>query len=92
MGGEEHVITWEVVGLIATVVGGALGLWFIIEQRISDVREEFSRFKDKVLQEYASVQHLEKVEDRLITALTDLTQEVKELARILYRGKEDGPR
>lgn len=88
---KETVITWEMVGLIATVVSGALGLWWIIESRIADARGEFLKFKEKVLQDYASISHLEKVEGKLVTAIKELTHEVKELTRILYnRVKDDG--
>lgn len=86
-------VTWEVVGLIATVVTGALGLWWIIESRITEVRDELAHFKESVLKEYASVSHLEKVENKLIASLDNLTKEVKELTRILYnRGKDDASR
>lgn len=88
---NETVITWEMVGLIATVVSGALGLWWIIESRIADARSEFLSFKERVIQDYASISHLEKVEGKLVTAIKELTHEVKELTRILYnRAKDDG--
>jgi hypothetical protein len=87
----DGTVTWPVVGLIVTVAGGAVGLWWIIEARIADVRSEFLAFKEKVLQDYASISHLEKVENKLISAIKELTHEVKELTRIIYnKVKDDG--
>lgn len=82
--GTNTVVTWEVVGLIATVVTGALGLWWIIEARLADAHKEFLEFKEKVLLDYASITHLEKVENKLVVALGELTKEVRELTRLLY--------
>ena len=84
-------VTWEVVGLILTVAGGAVGLWWIIEKRIADVRSEVQAFKERVIQDYASISHLDKVENKLISAIKELTHEVKELTRIIYnKVKDDG--
>ena len=57
-----------------------------LEARINKVEADATKAEGKVaelkievMQNYASVGHLEKVEDRLIKAITELTTEVKQL-------------
>jgi hypothetical protein len=81
-------VTWELVGLIAVIVAGALGLWRLVMSSIEDARETAARrlkeiedqiaaFKIQVVREYATSNHIEKVEGKLVEAINKLIEEVK---------------
>ena len=86
--GQDHVITWELVSLIGVIVGGALGLWRLVmgevssarvdcEQKIKVMSDDLVNFKLHVTREFATADHIDKVEGKLTDAIYKLIEEVK---------------
>ena len=58
-----------------------------VEKKCLQVERALQDLKLEILKDFASVSHLEKVEDRLISAIRELTAEVKHL-REFYTSDE----
>jgi hypothetical protein len=96
-------ITWEqavfIVGILAAFVGLVAAIWFRIEQRINDA-SEIARFTQKnlddfkldVTKNYASILHIQSVEERLVRAVDELKHSINEMptrvASIMKAGSE----
>jgi hypothetical protein len=77
----NHVLTLEYMGtLLALISPGAL-LVFALWKSINGVAKSLDNFKIEVAKGYASMEHLQKVEERLVTAINRLDQSMKDLPR-----------
>jgi len=87
---QDAPITLQSIVAALAVFGSLAGLWFRIDSRIKSSSDELSRTiettrKDvealrlELMRDYASMNHLEKVESRLISSLDRLTEEVTKL-------------
>jgi hypothetical protein len=84
----SNVVSVEMLGLIATIVLGAIGLWIRIDGSMLNIRREVNDRCDKtdravqdlremVIRDYATATHIEKVEGKLAVAIDKLIEEVK---------------
>lgn len=72
-------ITFEFAATLAVAVGAVLGLWLHITRKIDAVKGDVALLKLEVIQNYASVKHLDKVEGKLIGAIDRLIDEVAQM-------------
>ncbi|HQF30758.1 MAG TPA: hypothetical protein PLJ34_04855 [Hyphomicrobiales bacterium] len=70
---------------IGAVVSVVAGVWWRIDGRIKGVERALSEYKLQVAKEYASVDHLKDVEQRLVNAVRDVSSEIHLLRGDLQR-------
>ena len=91
-------ITFEFVATVFAVLVGAGWLWRAFTNKTAEIQREMraeilkvkteqSALQLQVARDYASVQHLEKVEGRLVNAIDRLIDEVKGLREAVSQAR-----
>jgi hypothetical protein len=76
-------ITWEALAYFAALAASLGGVWWFIHQRISAVQRDLDRFKLEATKEFIRVDHISKMEERLIGSEVRTLQAIDRLtARI----------
>jgi hypothetical protein len=77
MAAGSHVLTVEFIGALAAVLTPGCILFFALWRAINNVSQMLDQFKLEVAKSYASLKHIEDVEERLVDAINKLDRSMQ---------------
>lgn len=85
-------VTWETIfGLIA-LASAVGGLWWRIQQAVSNVRDELTAFRLEVAKDFIRSEHLQKMEERIVATETRTLTAIEALTKRIDRLIEQMPK
>jgi len=76
-------ITWEAVISLLAIFTALAGVWWKLHIRIICGERELQNYKLEVAEKYASVSHLQDVEERLVKSIDGLTFRIDKLINVM---------